>query len=77
MKISLNPKKIGLRVREKIRDKAISRAETRILIAGKKAEDFSEEELEIIVREEEANIYSSIKSKGLLAALTVLGLSWL
>jgi len=77
MKLSLNPKRIRSRLREKIRDKAISRAETRILIAGKKAEDFSEDELEIIVREEEQNIYSSIKTKGLLAALSVLGLSLL
>lgn len=77
MKIRLHPKRITRGIRNKIRDKAISRAETRILLAGRKAEEFSEEELEIIVREEEDKINSSIKSKGILAALAILGLGWL
>lgn len=56
-----------------IRDKAISRAETRILLAGKRPTDFSEDELEIIVKEEEDKIYGNIKEKGLLAAIAALG----
>ncbi len=59
-----------------IREKAISRAETRIVIAGKKPEDFNPEELEIIVKEEEDKIYEAIKQRGLLATLALLGIGW-
>jgi site-specific recombinase XerD len=59
-----------------IREKAISRAQTRILIAGRKAEDFSEDELEVIVKEEEDKIKGSIRDKGLLAVLAAFGLNW-
>lgn len=77
MSFTLHPKKLKNKIREKIRDKAISRTETRVLLAGRKVNEFSEEDLEIIVREEEDKIYSSIKGKGLLAILAVLGLGWL
>ncbi len=56
-----------------VREKAISRAQTRILLAGKKTDEFSEEELEVIVKEEEDKINSNIKEKGLLAVLAALG----
>ena len=60
--------------KQAIRDKAIKRANTRIVIARAKPEDFSIDELEVIVQEEEAKIYSAIKEKGLLAVLAVLGI---
>lgn len=63
------------KVKQKIREKAISRAKTRIVLAGKKPEDFDEDELEIIVREEEDKIKGSAKEKGLLVLLSLLGLS--
>jgi len=56
-----------------VREKAISRAQTRILLAGRKADEFLEEELEVIVREEEDKINSNIREKGLLAVLAALG----
>ena len=58
-----------------IREKAISRARTRIIIAGKQPSEFSQDDLEIIVREEEDKIKSSIKQRGLLAVLALLGLN--
>ncbi|MEO0442380.1 MAG: hypothetical protein AAFZ92_01370 [Pseudomonadota bacterium] len=61
------------RYRHFVREKAIGYAQTRILLAGRKAEEFTEDELEIIVREEEDKIKSSIKEKGLIALLAVLG----
>ena len=64
------------RYRTFIREKAISRAQTRILLAGRKAHEFSEDELEVIVREEEDKIQSSIKEKGVLAVLAAFGASW-
>lgn len=60
-----------------IREKAISRAKTRIIIAGRTPEEFSQEDLEVVVQEEEHKIKSDIKSKGLLAVLALLGVSWL
>jgi len=63
------------KLKQKIRDKAISRAKTRIVLAGKKPEDFNEDELEIIVKEEEDKIKGSAKEKGLLVLLSLLGLS--
>jgi hypothetical protein len=44
------------------------------LLCERALEDFSEDELEIIVAEEERKIYSAIKEKGILAVLAVLGI---
>ena len=63
------------KIEKKIRDKAISRAQTRILLAGKTPEDFNADELEIIVKEEEDKIFGSAKEKGLLVLVSLLGLS--
>lgn len=63
------------KLQQKIREKAISRAKTRIVLAGKTPEDFNEEQLEIIVKEEEDKIKGSAKEKGLLVLLSLLGLS--
>lgn len=67
---------IPRRYKSAIRDKAIKRAETRIILAGRKPEDFSAQDLEIVVHEEEDKIKSDLKEKGLLAVLALLGLSW-
>lgn len=64
------------KVKAAIREKAISRAKTRIVLAQKSPDDFSPEELEVIVQEEEAQIYANIREKGLLAVLAVLGLNF-
>ena len=63
------------KLKQKVRDKAISRAKTRIVLAGKSPEDFNEQELEIIVKEEEDKILGSAKEKGLLVLMSLLGLS--
>ena len=64
------------RVSGRLREKAIARAETRILLAGRKPADFSPGELEIVVQEEEAKVKGELKEKGVLALLALLGLSW-
>lgn len=66
-----------LKYKKIIREKAISRAKTRIIIAGRTPEEFSQEDLEVVVQEEENKLKSDIKSKGLLAVLALLGVSWL
>ena len=59
-----------------IRDKAIERARTRIIVAGNDPRKLSLEDLEVVVREEEDKIKSSIKEKGVLAVLAMLGLNF-
>jgi len=56
-----------------IREKAINRARTRIIVAGNDPRDFTSEDLEIVVKEEEDKIKQSIKEKGLLVILAALG----
>ena len=63
------------KIEKKIRSKAIKRAQTRIILAGKTPQDFNEDELEIIVKEEEDKILGSAKEKGLLVLVSLLGLS--
>lgn len=63
--------------RSVIRNKAIDRARTRIIIAGRDPRQFSQDDLEVVVREEEDKIKSSIKEKGLLAVLALFGLNLL
>ena len=59
-----------------IRDKAIERARTRIIVAGNDPRKLSQEDLEVVVREEEDKIKGSIREKGLLAVLAMLGLNF-
>lgn len=65
---------IPKKIRSAIRNKAIDRARTRILIAGRKVEDLSEEDLEVVVAEEEEKLITNYKEKGLLAIIGILGL---
>ena len=72
----MNPiTRIPERYQSALREKAIKRAETRIIIAGRTPEDFSAQDLEIVVQEEEDKLRSEIKEKGILAVLAVFGLS--
>ena len=64
------------KIKQAIRDKAIERTKVRILLCDRALEDFSEEELEIIVAEEEQKIYASIKEKSFLAVLAALGIGF-
>jgi len=60
----------------RLREKAIDRARTRIYLHGKRPEDYDEDVLEVIVKEEEDKLKSELKDKGLLALLAALGLSF-
>ena len=67
---------IPRKYRSVIRDKAIDRARTRIIVAGRDPRQFSREDLEVVVREEEDKIKTSIKEKGLFAVLAFFGLNF-
>ncbi len=64
------------RFKQHIREKAIDRARTRIAVAGSDPAKLSQQDLEIIVKEEEDKIKGSIKEKGVLAVLAVLGINF-
>lgn len=59
-----------------VREKAIDRARTRIIVAGNDPKSMSQQDLEVVVKEEEDKIKSSIREKGLLAVLALLGLNF-
>lgn len=61
--------------RKMIREKAIDRARTRIIVAGNDPRKMNQDDLEIIVKEEEDKLKGSIREKGLLAVLALLGLN--
>ena len=67
--------KVPGKYRQFIRDKAIDRARTRIIVAGNDPRKMSQEDLEVVVKEEEDKIKGSIRDKGLLAVLALLGLN--
>lgn len=63
------------RYRRWIREKAISRARTRIIVAGNDPKKLNARDLEIVVKEEEDKIKASVREKGLLAVLAMLGIN--
>ncbi|MBC3767870.1 hypothetical protein [Neptunicella marina] len=67
---------IKQKINKSIREQAIKKARTRIIIAGRTPESFTQEELEIIVKEEEDQIKQNYKEKGLLGLAALLGIGW-
>jgi hypothetical protein len=67
--------KILDKYRSKIRERAITRAKARIALSDKKLSDFTEDELEVIVQDEEEQVRNTLKQSGVVALLLVLGLS--
>ena len=63
------------RYRAKIRERAITQAKARIALSERKFEDFSADELEVIVKDEEDKVKRSIKQSAVVALLITLGLS--
>lgn len=57
-----------------IREKAIKRAKTRIALHGREVSDYSEEQLETIVKEEEDKIISDYKKMSIFGLLALIGI---
>ena len=64
-------------VKSKIREKAILSTKARIAEHHKTFDDYTDEELEIIISDEENKIISDLKTKSLVGALAILGLDFL
>ena len=58
-----------------IRKRAITQAKAKIASNGKDVKDFTEEQLEIIVAEEEYQIKSNIKKSAFMSVLAFLGIA--
>jgi len=67
---------IPRKYRRYIREKAIDRARTRIIVAGNDPRKMNQQDLEVVVKEEEDKIKGSIKERGLLVVLALLGLNF-
>lgn len=76
MKNWLTTKKQGLisKYRLVIREKAIEQAKVEISLAGKKIEDYDQDQLEIIVKAEEDKILRRYKNSSFVLILLALGL---
>ncbi|MDX1735508.1 MAG: hypothetical protein R3228_14130 [Halioglobus sp.] len=59
----------------RIRERAITQAKARIALSERQFEDFSEDELEVIVKDEEDKVKRSIKQSAVVALLITLGLA--
>jgi len=66
---------IQAKIKRHIRNLAIQKTESRIILAKRSIEEFSDDELEILVKEEEDKIKSDYKFKSLLTVMTLLGIS--
>ncbi len=64
-------------VNSKIRENAILATRARLAQMHKTFDDYSDEEIEIIVADEERKIIDDLKTKSLVVALTALGLNFL
>lgn len=63
------------KVRSRIRERAIKKAKVRIALHGRKIEDFSEDELEIVVADEEEKVRKQLLVVPLIAIGIVLGIT--
>ena len=62
--------------RSRLRDKAIKNAKVRIALAGKEVSDYTQDQLEIIVNDEEEKLVGKLKQSGFAVVLVGLGLGW-
>jgi len=62
------------RYRSIVRDKAITRAKSKIALAGLKPQEMDPMDLEIVVKEQEDEIISAIKKMPLYAIIALLGI---
>ena len=62
--------------RMRIREKAISNARASIALAGKRVEDYDQDQLEIIVKNEEEKIVQNFRKSALYGVLVLLGIGY-
>jgi len=70
------PKKSQEKFYARLREKAILRTRARLIESGTDINRLSDEDLEVIIADEEDKLVGEYKSKGLIALLALLGISW-
>ncbi len=75
-KIGYLPKRVQQSFRIRLRERALLRTRARLVESAVDIEKLSDEELEIIIHDEEDKLLGEYKSKGLIALLALLGISW-
>lgn len=74
---SIKGKELKNAIKKKIREKAILSTKARLAEHHKTFDDYTDEELEIIIADEETKIKDDLKTKSLVGALAILGLDFL
>ena len=69
--------KLKDKIDEKIQEKAILNLKAELVMRHKSFEDFSDEELEVMLSNEKRKIIDDLKTKSLVGALAILGLDFL
>ena len=75
-KISYLPRKTQEKFYARVREKALLRTRARLIESAVDIDKLSDEELEVIIADEEDKLIGEYKSKGLIALLALLGISW-
>ncbi|BDY13873.1 hypothetical protein [Hydrogenimonas cancrithermarum] len=76
-KIKRLPQKSREKFYLRLREKALLRTRARLVESRVDIETLSDEEIEIIIADEEDKLIGEYKSKGLIALLALLGISWI
>ncbi len=74
---AIKSKELKNGIKRKIREKAILKTKARLAEHHKTFDDYTDDELEIIIADEESKIKDDLKTKSLVAALAILGLDFL
>ena len=74
---TIKSKELKNGVKRKIREKAILSTKARLAEHHKTFDDYSDEELDIIISDEETKIIDDLKTKSLVGALAIIGLDFL
>ena len=61
---------------ERLREKALIRTRARLVESGVDINTLNDDDLEVIIADEEDKLLGEYKSKGLIALLALLGISW-
>jgi hypothetical protein len=75
-KVGYLPRKTREKFYVRLREKALLRTRARLVESGVDIDRLSDEELEVIIADEEDKLVGEYKSKGLIALLALLGISW-
>lgn len=68
---------LSSKVRTKVREKAFSNAQSRIIASGGNIDKLSADDLEVLVKEEEDKLISAYKDKGIVFLLALIGMDFL